>query len=175
MSATRSESSRRGQVQRAFGFDEQRAGGGLEWSITRHAWSPRRRTRRHQIRRTYRKPSAFVEASVRQGRATWSFQLRNADFEGADFWVGGPGLAVTVLPRVEASILYYRGRVDAEGFGESTTDSVVLGLVGSASNRLRLGVGFTHGIDRLDWLTLDRIATRPTPSRSPASTTSPPS
>jgi YaiO family outer membrane protein len=148
----------RGQVQRAFGFDEQRAGGGLEWSITRHA------VLRGGVLigadTTYLpETDAFVEASVRQGRATWSFQLRNANFEGADFWLGGPGLAVTVVPRVEASIQYYRGRVDAEGFGESTTDSVVLGLAGAASDRLRLGVTFTHGIDRLDWLTLDRIAT----------------
>jgi YaiO family outer membrane protein len=148
----------RGQVQRAFGFDEQRAGGGLEWSITRHAGL--RAGVLVGADTTYLpETDAFVEASVRQGRATWSFQLRNADFEGADFWVGGPGLAVMVLPRVEASILYYRGRVDAEGFGESTTDSVVLGLAGSASDRLRLGVTFTHGIDRLDWLTLDRITT----------------
>ena len=148
----------RGQVQRAFGFDEQRAGGGLEWSITRHA-GLRAGVLVGADTAYLPETDAFVEASVRQGRATWSFQLRNADFEGADFWVGGPGLAVMVLPRVEASILYYRGRVDAEGFGESTTDSVVLGLAGSASDRLRLGVTFTHGIDRLDWLTLDRITT----------------
>jgi YaiO family outer membrane protein len=148
----------RGQVQRAFGFDEQRAGGGLEWSITRHA-GLRAGVLVGADTAYLPETDAFVEASVRQGRATWSFQLRNADFEGADFWLGGPGLAVTVLPRVEASIQYYRGRVDAEGFGESTTDSVVLGLAGSASDRLRLGVTFTHGIDRLDWLTLDRITT----------------
>jgi YaiO family outer membrane protein len=148
----------RGQVQRAFGFNEQRAGGGLEWSITRHA-GLRAGVLVGADTAYLPETDAFVEASVRQGRATWSFQLRNADFEGADFWLGGPGLAVTVLPRVEASIQYYRGRVDAEGFGESTTDSVVLGLAGSASDRLRLGVTFTHGIDRLDWLTLDRITT----------------
>jgi YaiO family outer membrane protein len=148
----------RGQVQRAFGFDEQRAGGGLEWSITRHA-GLRAGVLVGADTAYLPDTDAFVEASVRQGRATWSFQLRKADFEGADFWLGGPGLAVTVLPRVEASIQYYRGRVDAEGFGESTTDSVVLGLAGSASDRLRLGATFTHGIDRLDWLTLDRITT----------------
>jgi YaiO family outer membrane protein len=148
----------RGQVQRAFGFDEQRAGGGLEWSITRHA-GLRAGVLVGADTAYLPETDAFVEASVRQGRATWSFQLRKADFEGADFWLGGPGLAVTVLLRVEASIQYYRGRVDAEGFGESTTDSVVLGLGGSASDRLRLGVTFTHGIDRLDWLTLDRITT----------------
>jgi YaiO family outer membrane protein len=148
----------RGQVQRAFGFNEQRAGGGLEWSITRHA-GLRAGVLLGADTAYLPETDAFVEASVRQGRATWSFQLRNADFDGADFWLGGPGLAVTVLPQFEASIQYYRGRVDAEDFGESTTDSVVLGLAGSASDRLRLGVTFTHGIDRLDWLTLDRITT----------------
>jgi hypothetical protein len=72
-------------------------------------------------------------------------------------WLGGPGLSVMVLPRVEASASYYRGRVEVEGFDTSTTDTVALGLMGSASERLRLGVTYTHGIDRLDWLTIDRI------------------
>jgi YaiO family outer membrane protein len=148
----------RGQVQRAFGVDEQRAGGGLEWSITRRA-GLRAGVLIGADTAYLPETDAFVEASVARGRARWSFQLRKADFEGADFWLGGPGLAVAVLPRVEASIQYYRGRLDAEGFGESTTDSVVLGLAGAAGSRVRLGVAFTHGIDRLDWLTLDRLNT----------------
>ncbi len=146
----------RGQVQSAFEFDEQRAGGGVEWSITRRAWLQAGVI--FGADTAYLPDSdAFVEASIAQGRARWSFQLRRADFEGADLWLGGPGLRVMVLRNVEASVDYYRGRVDAEGFTTSTTDTVALGVTGRPGDRLRVGVSYTHGIDRLDWLTIDRI------------------
>lgn len=146
----------RGQVQSAFGFDEQRAGAGVEWTIT-----PRARLHAGALLgadTAYLPDSdAFVEASIAQGRARWSFQLRRADFEGADLWLGGPGLAVAVLPNVEASVDYYRGRVEADGFATSTTDTVAFGISGRPSDRVRIGASYTHGIDRLDWLTIDRI------------------
>ncbi len=146
----------RGQVQRAFEFDEQRAGAGLEWSITPRAWLHAGAL--FGADTAYLPDSdAFVEAAIAQGRARWSFQLRKTDFEGADLWLGGPGLTIAVLQHVEASVDYYRGRVTADGFDTSTTDTVALGVAGRPSDRLRVGVSYTHGIDRLDWLTIDRI------------------
>lgn len=146
----------RGQAERAFGLDEQRGGGGIEWSITRHAWLHAGAMFGGDAA-YLPETEAFVEASIARGRARWSFQVRQADFEGADLWLGGPGLALAVLPRVELTVRYYRGRVEAEGFDSSTTDTVAIGLAGAASERVRLGVTYTHGIDRLDWLTIDRI------------------
>jgi tetratricopeptide (TPR) repeat protein len=145
-----------GQAQSAFGFDEQRAGGGVEWSITRHAWL--RAGALFGIDTAYLPESdGFVEASIAQGRARWTVEIRNADFDGADLWLGGPGLTVALPGGVEASARYYRGRVTAIGFDDSTTETVALGVEGPLGERLRLGAGFTHGIDRLDWLTIDRI------------------
>jgi YaiO family outer membrane protein len=146
----------RGQVQSAFGVDEQRAGGGVEWSITPHAWVHAGAL--FGADTAYLPESdGFVEASVAAGRARWSFQLRRADFDGADLWLGGPGLTVAVGGGVEASARYYRGRVTTLGFDPATTDTVALEIAGRPGERLWVGVGYTHGIDRLDWLTIDRV------------------
>jgi YaiO family outer membrane protein len=148
----------RGQVQRAFGFDEQRGGGGFEWSVTRRA----------MIRAgglfggdtTYLPESdVFVDASIVRGRARWMAQIRMAKYGNTDFWIGGPGLAVQFRGGIEASVRYYRGKLSTDGFDESTTDTIALRLQGRVNRRLRASAGYTHGIDRLDWLTADRVAT----------------
>jgi tetratricopeptide (TPR) repeat protein len=148
----------RGQVQTAFGVDEQRGGGGLEWNVTRRA----------MIRvgglfggNTFLPDSdVFVDASITRGRARWMGQIRAAKYEGADLWIGGPGLAITFPGGTEASFRYYRGKFTASGFGsEFTTDTIALRLQGRVSRRLRASAGYTHGIDRLDWLTVDRVTT----------------
>jgi YaiO family outer membrane protein len=147
----------RGQLQRAFGVDEGRAGGGLEWSITRRAWL-------HAgiligADTAYLPDTdGFVEAAAARGRASWSFMVRRAGFDRADLWLAGPGLAVRLTPAVEASARYYRGRLTAVGFDDVTTDTVALAIAGRPSGRVRVGIGYTHGIDRLDWLTIDRVA-----------------
>lgn len=147
----------RGQAQAAFGFDEQRAGGGVEWSITRNTWL--RAGGLAGIETAYLPQSeGFVEASAASGRARWSVEIRRADFDGAELWIGGPGLAVVLPGGVEASGRYYHGNVSGVGFDSTTTDTVALELGGPIGRRARLGVGYTHGIDRLDWLTIDRIA-----------------
>jgi tetratricopeptide (TPR) repeat protein len=147
----------RGQAQRAFGFDEQRGGGGVEWSITRHVWL-RAGALFGADTAFLPESEGFVEASIAHGRARGIVEIRRANFDGADLWLGGPGLAITFPGGVEASARYYHGSVTTTGFDASTTDSVAIGVEGPLGERLRLGASFTHGIDRLDWLTLDRIA-----------------
>jgi tetratricopeptide repeat protein len=147
----------RGQAQTAFGFDEQRAGGGVEWSITRHAWL-RAGALFGGDTAFLPESEGFVEASIAGTRARGIVEIRRANFDGADLWIGGPGLAIAFPGGVEASAHYYHGRVTLIGFETQTTDTVALGVEGPIGERVRLGAGFTHGIDRLDWLTLDRIA-----------------
>jgi tetratricopeptide (TPR) repeat protein len=147
----------RGQAERAFGLDEQRVGGGIEWLATRHASV--RAGGMGGIDTTYLPTSeGFVEASVASGRARWSVQVRKESFDGIEMWIGGPGVTMTSRNGVEASAHYYRGHVATTFFEATTTDTVALGLAGHPSDRVRVGVGYTHGIDRLDWLTVDRIA-----------------
>jgi YaiO family outer membrane protein len=147
----------RGQVQTAFGIDEQRGGGGIEWKPTQHA----------MIRAgglfggdtSYLPESdVFVDASVAAGRARWMAQVRVAKYDGADFWIAGPGLAFEFPGGTEASVRYYRGKFSQSPFS-SETNTIALRLQGRVNPRLRASAGFTHGIDRLDWLTLDRVAT----------------
>jgi YaiO family outer membrane protein len=146
----------RGQVQRAFDFDEQRAGGGVEWSITRRAWLHAGAL--FGVDTAYLpETDVFVAAGIARGRAQWSFQLRRADFDGADLWLGGPGLTIAVGGGVNASVRYYRARVTEMAFDPATTDTLALEVTGRPGARVGVGVGYTHGIDRLDWLTLDRI------------------
>jgi len=148
----------RGQAERAFGLDEQRVGGGIEWLATRHA--SLRAGGMAGIDATFLPTSeGFVEASVASGRARWSVQVRKESFDGLEMWIGGPGVAMTFRNGVEASARYYRGHLAPTGFDApaTTTDTVALGLAGRPSDRVGVGVVYTHGIDRLDWLTVDRI------------------
>jgi tetratricopeptide (TPR) repeat protein len=147
----------RGQAQRAFGFDEQRGGGGVEWSVTRHVWL-RAGALFGADTAFLPESEGFVEASIAHGRARGIVEIHRANFDGTDLWLGGPGLAIAFPGGAEASARYYRGRVTSTGFDTRTTDTIALGVEAPLGERLRLGAGFTHGIDRLDWLTLDRIA-----------------
>ena len=61
-------------------------------------------------------------------------QLRRAEFQNADLWIGGPELIVKFSDSFDSSISYFHGNTTAPGFAD-----------------------ITHGIDRLDWLTSDRI------------------
>jgi len=147
----------RGQVERLFGANDGRAGGGLEWSMTRQA------TLRIGVLGGFDpvylpESDVFVEASLQQGRARWGVLVQRAIFEGSDLWIGGPELTVRLTDGVHASIDYYHGSTTVEGVtNDIGTDTVAVRISGPVSKRVRLGAGYTHGIDRLDWLTSDRI------------------
>ena len=148
----------RGQVQRMFGVDEQRGGGGIEWNVTRHGMI--RLGGLFSGNNSYLPESdVFVDASVASGRTRWMAQVRAAKYGGADFWIGGPGVAVAFPGGIEASVRYYRGKFTQSSFNSESTDTIALRLQGRVNRRLRASAGFTHGIDRLDWLTIDRVAT----------------
>ena len=136
------------------GDDEARGGGGLEW----------RPDRRIQVRAgaffggsTWLPESdLFAEATYFGRRARLTATVRHFDFDGADLWIAGPGLAFDVDPRLTLSAQYLRGRT---GFtsGSLTSDNVVVGVHGRPAERVGAFVEYRHGIDRLDWLTADRL------------------
>ena len=147
----------RGQVERLFGVTDERVGGGLEWSMTRQAtlsvgamfgFDP-----------VYLPESdVFVEVAAQQRRARFGFLVQRAIFEGSDLWLVGPELSVRLTDGVDASIDYFHGQTTLEGVPNDVgTETVAIRISGPVSTRVRLGAGFTHGIDRLDWLTSDRI------------------
>lgn len=144
-----------GELLRFEGSDEGRGGGGVEWlahpRVTFRlgalgggdAWLP--------------SLDAFAEAVVSQRRARWIITVRRFDFEGADLWIAGPGLAVDVMPRLTVLAQYLRGRTGLDASESITSDNAVFGVHARPTDRVRAFVEYRHGIDRLDWLTADRL------------------
>jgi len=147
----------RGQVESLFDVSEGRAGGGLEWSMTRTAWL--RAGALFGFDPVYLpKSDVFFEAGVQQGRARWGVLVQRAIFEGSDLWIGGPELTVRLTGGIETFIKYFHGQAAVDSVtNDIGTDTVALGISGPVTKQFRLGTGYTHGIDRLDWLTSDRI------------------
>jgi tetratricopeptide (TPR) repeat protein len=146
-----------GQTHRNFLDDyETRGGGGIEWMPTGNVWV---RAGVSGGSGTVELPKVDVFGSVlaQRRRATWTFDLRYADFEGADIVIGGPMLALAFTPRVTGYVAYHRGHTRVD-FGESlTSDNVTLGVMSALGRRASGFAEYRRGIDRLDWLTVDRI------------------
>jgi YaiO family outer membrane protein len=146
----------RGQAERLFGASDQRAGGGIEWAISR-------RVELHAGALFGADPvflpqsDVYAGLSARGRHVRWGGEVRHADYDVADLWLIGPALAFTSPKGVEASITYLHGQTSAELFDDVETNTVALGVSGPVTRSVRLGATYTHGIDRLDWLTADRI------------------
>jgi tetratricopeptide (TPR) repeat protein len=146
-----------GQVDRLLGLNEQRAGGGFEFALSRNT--------RLNVGALAGFDPVFLPESDFYGqlgythrKTTWGVLLRRAGFEDTDFWIVGPELTVRPSDSFDTFIAYYRGKTTSVGLEDTETDNIVIRLSGAVTKQFRLGAGYTHGIDRLDWLTLDRIA-----------------
>lgn len=144
-----------GQILRVDDSDEARGGAGIEWlahprlvlraggSFGGETWLPA--------------TDIHGDAVYSQRRAHWTFGLRYFDFDGADLWIGGPGLAFDLTPRVTMLAQYLRGRTQAGSAASVTSDNFVLGVHGRPTERFEARAEYRRGIDRLDWLTVDRL------------------
>lgn len=100
-----------------------------------------------------------TQLALRQGRAQWTVTSRYFDFGETDLWMAGPGLAFDVTPRVTLVGQYLKGRTRSDWQGDATlSDNVVLGVHGRPAKRVSGFVEYRHGIDRLEWMTVDRLA-----------------
>lgn len=146
----------RGQVLRHAGQDESRGGAGVQWAVRPDLrlrgglqggsdvfWLP-------QV-------DAFADARLARGRAHWTMRIHFFDFEGADLWIGGPGLAYAITPRATLRAEYLRGRTQIAGARAEITDGGTIGIEGRLHDRLTASVAYRRGIDRLDWMTRDRL------------------
>jgi tetratricopeptide (TPR) repeat protein len=136
---------------------ESRGGGGLEWLVNR----------RVSIRGgalfgadTFEMPDSdiFGDLSVRRGRVTWALEGRYLQFEIADLWIGGPRVSVAVQNNVDLFAAYHHGSTSYDSGGSYTSDNFTLGISARVAPRVRTVAEYRHGIDRLDWITVDRIA-----------------
>ncbi|MEO5897362.1 MAG: hypothetical protein ABIS06_16860 [Vicinamibacterales bacterium] len=136
---------------------ESRGGGGVEWMMSRRWWL---RAGVLLGADTFELPDTdtFADVAFRQGRVTWMLEGRFVQFDLADLSIGGPRVSVAVQNNVNLFAGYQRGSTSYE-FGDSyTSDNLSLGVAARFSPRVRTVAEYRHGIDRLDWLTVDRIS-----------------
>jgi YaiO family outer membrane protein len=146
-----------GQIDQLFGTNDQRAGGGFEFALSRNAHLNVGALGGFDA--VYLPESDFyTQFGYTHRKATWGALFRRAAFaDDTDFWILGPELTVRLSDAFDTFIAYYRGSTTSAGQAEIETDNVVIRLSGAVTKHFRLGAGYTHGIDRLDWLTLDRV------------------
>jgi YaiO family outer membrane protein len=144
------------QHQRKFSRSETRGGGGVEWAL------------RHNLRvqgglligndlEIFPKTDGYGSLAYTKGRATWSFNLRVADFQAADVTVGGGGLRVALPQQSAVWVNYYRFDTDYEFSPSDIVHSWAIGGAGRPRPEWLLGGEYTRGPDQLDMLTADRI------------------
>ena len=146
----------RGQVQHFEGDTEGRGGAGLEWMarpdlrlragaiVGGQTWLPGK--------------DVFADVAFSARKVRWTFALRYFDFDGADLWIGGPGIAFDLSDRVSLEAEYMRGRTGFDlPLPSRISDNFMVGLRSSLSDTARVGVAYRRGIDYLDWMTADRL------------------
>ena len=144
------------QHERKFSQSETRGGGGLEWMV-------HRTVRVHGgvliggDAAVLPESDAYGGIAYQRGRATWTFDLRFAEFAGANVNIGGAGLRVALPQRSHVWVNYYRFDTDYATRTSDIVHSWVLGGAGRARPLWTLGAEYTRGPDQLDMLTIDRL------------------
>ena len=144
------------QHERKFSQSETRGGAGVEWLS-----GPSIRVRAGVLlggdAQVLPEADGYGGIDYKRGRATWSFDLRFAEFQDADVQIGGAGLELTLPGPTEAWVKYYRFSTDYEAGPSDVVHSWVLGVSGRPDPRWLIGVEYTHGPDHLEMLTVDRL------------------
>ena len=143
------------QHQRKFSTDETRGGGGVEW-------------RAHRNLRLYAGALFGGDAEILPqvdgyggiaysvGRATWSFDVRVAEFEEIRVDIAGGGVRFALPQHSAAWVKYYRFATAYPFASSDVVQSWVLGASGRVAPTVSVGAEYTRGPDQLDLLTIDR-------------------
>jgi YaiO family outer membrane protein len=143
------------QYERRFSRNETRGGGGLEWRLT-PALTAHGGALFAGDTVFLPKTDGYGGIGYRRGRATWTFDLRFAEFETVNVQIGGAGLQVALPRKTAAWARYYRFSTDYEVGLSDIVQSWVLGASGHPGPGWTLGAEFTRGPDQLELLTIDR-------------------
>jgi tetratricopeptide (TPR) repeat protein len=144
------------QHERKFSQSETRGGAGVEW-LAGAAVRIRAGALFGGDTLVLPKTDGYGGISYRRGRATWSFDLRFAEFEFADVQIGGAGLQLALPRRTDTWVRYYRFSTDYESQSSDIVHSWVLGVSGHPAPRWTIGAEYTRGPDHLEMLTIDRL------------------
>jgi YaiO family outer membrane protein len=143
------------QYERKFSESEARGGGGVEWHLT-PALQVHAGALVGEDGLVLPKLDGYGGIDYRVGRATWSFDLRLAEFDSVDVQIGGAGLRVALPHDGAVWAKYYRFSTDyTEGLSD-IVQSWVLGASGHPAPSWTVGAEYTRGPDQLEMLTIDR-------------------
>jgi YaiO family outer membrane protein len=154
------------QHQRKFSRSETRGGGGVEWKL------------RHDLRlhagalfggdaQILPRADGYGGLAYTNGRVTWSFDLRVADFDEIRVNIVGGGLRFALPDASAMWVRYYRFDTDYLAARSDIVHSWVLGASGRVTPQWNLGLEYTRGPDQLYLLTLDRTGEFETNTISP--------
>jgi YaiO family outer membrane protein len=143
------------QHQRKFSVDDTRGGGGIEWLA-------RRNVRVHAgalfgaDADVLPRADGYGGIAYQYGRATWTFDIRVADFDLLRVNVAGGGWRFALPQQSAIWVNYYRFATDYEAARSDVVHSWVLGGSGRVTAEWTLGAEYTRGPDQLHMLTIDR-------------------
>ena len=146
------------QYERKFSRNETRGGGGIEWQLT-PALQIHTGLLAGDDGVILPRLDGYGGVAYKSGRATWSFDLRFAEFQDIDVQIGGAGLRLS-LPRATAAwARYYRFSTDYPIATSDIVHSWVFGASGHPGPRSTIGAEYTRGPDQLEMLTIDQTGT----------------
>jgi YaiO family outer membrane protein len=148
-----------GRVQRQerAGFDDTRAGGGVEWRVARQVLgrgavlvspgSPR-----------VARADLFGELEFAAGRTQPAIGIRYLDFAGARVWIVAPSISIDLNDNVAVAARYYRSESEFLPSGQraGNNSGAIMGRW-QAKRRLSLSAAYARGYESFDILSVDRL------------------
>jgi YaiO family outer membrane protein len=145
------------QWQARAGFDDTRAGGGVEWRLSRRVvgrgallvspGSPR-----------LARADVGGEVEIAGGRTQTTLGLRYLDFLGARVWIVAPAISLDLNDTVTLAARYYRSESEFLPFGRraGNDSGAILGRW-QAAPRLSLSAAYARGNESFDIVSVDRL------------------
>ena len=146
------------QYERKFSEGEARGGAGIEWHLT-PALQVHAGALIGDDGLILPKVDGYGGINYRSGRATWSFDLRFAEFDSVDVQIGGAGLRLALTSQADAWAKYYRFSTDYTMGTSDIVQSWVLGASGHPAPAWTVGAEYTRGPDQLEMLSIDQTGT----------------
>ncbi len=146
------------QYERKFSESEARGGAGIEWHLT-PALQVHAGALIGDDGLILPKVDGYGGIDYRSGRATWSVDLRFAEFDSVDVQIGGAGLRLALTSQADAWARYYRFSTDYTMGTSDIVQSWVLGASGHPAPAWTVGAEYTRGPDQLEMLTIDQTGT----------------
>jgi YaiO family outer membrane protein len=145
------------QWQERAGFDDTRAGGGIEWRLGRHVLSRGALLVSPGSPRVAR-ADLSGEVEFATGRTQPAIGIRYLDFLGARVWIVAPSISIDLNDNVALALRYYRSESEflPAGRRAGNNSAAIMGRW-QAAPRLSLSAAYARGNESFDILSVDRL------------------